>query len=62
MEIDINNINNFDNIRERSHFLSNISFRSVFLVSRVSLKPYYERIMINNNLSNKEYVESINRS
>jgi len=62
MEIDINNINNFDNIREKFHFFSNISFRSVFLVSRVSLKLYYERIMINNDLSNKEYVESINRS
>ena len=62
MEIDINNINNFDNIRERFYFLSNILFRSVFLVSRLSLKPYYERMMINNNLSNKEYVESINRS
>jgi len=62
MEIDINNINNFDDIRERSYFLSNISFRSAFLVSGVSLKPYYERIMINNDLSNKEYVESINRS
>jgi len=62
MKIDINNINNFDDIRERSHFLSNISFRSAFLVSRVFLKPYYKRIMINNNLFNKEYVESINRS
>jgi len=51
MEIDINNINNFDDIRKRSHFLSNISFQSVFLVSRVSLKPYYERIMINNDLN-----------
>ena len=62
MEIDINNINNFDDIRRRFHFLSNISFRSVFLVLRVSLKLYYKRIIINNNLSNKEYVESINRS
>jgi len=62
MEMNINNINNYDNIRERSHSLSNILSRSASLVSRASSRPYYKKMMINNNFSDEEIMKSINRS
>ena len=62
IEIDINNVDNFDDVGRRSHSLSNVSSRSVSLVSRASSRLYHEKIMINNNLSDKEIVESIDRS
>ena len=62
MEMDIDKVDNFDDVRERSQSPSNISSRSMSLVSRASSKPYYERMMIKNNLPNKEIVESIDRS
>jgi len=62
IEMDIDKVNNFDNIRERSQSLSNISSRSAFLVSRASSKLYHKRMMINNDLPDEEIVESIDRS
>ena len=62
MKIDIDKVDNFDNIRERFQSSSNISSRSVSLVSKASSKPYYERIIINNNLPNEEIVEPIDKS
>ena len=59
MEIDINNVNNYDNIRGRSHSLSNISSRSVFVILKASSRPYHEKMVINNNLFNKEFVEPV---
>ena len=44
------------------NFLSNISSRSVFLVSRASSRLYHEKMMINNNLPDKKIVKPINRS
>ena len=54
MEIDIDNFDNFDDIRGRSHFLSNALSRSMSIVFRVFLILYHERITINNDLSNQE--------
>ena len=62
MEMDIDNINNFNDIRGRSHSLSNISSRSASIVSRASLILYYERMTIINDLPNQEHVEPIDSS
>ena len=62
MEMNIDNIKNFNDIRERSHSLSNISSRSVSIVSRASLILYHERMIINNDLSNQEHIEPIDSS
>ena len=62
MEMDIDKVDNFDDIIERSYSSSNISSRSIYLVSRASSILYYERIMINNNLSNQEHIDPIDSS
>ena len=62
MEMDVNKVNNFNDIRERSHSLSNASSRSVSIVSRVSLILYHERMTINNDLPDQEHVEPIDSS
>jgi len=62
IEMDIDKVNNFDNVRERSQSLSNILSRSAFLVSRASSKLYHKRMMINYDLPDEEIVESIDRS
>ena len=62
MEMNINNVDNFDDVRGRSHFLSNTSSKSVSIVFRASLIPYYERMTINNDLSDQEQVELIDSS
>ena len=50
------NINNYNNTRERTSSPSKASFRSV------SSQFYYEKIVLNNNLSNKEFRELVNNS
>ena len=62
MKIDINSVNNYNDVRERSHSFSNVSSRSVSLVSRASSRPYYEKMIINNDLPDKEIVKPIDRS
>jgi len=62
LEMNINSINNYDNVRERTHSPSNISTRSTSVVSQASSLLYYERMVINNNLSDKKIVEPINSS
>ena len=62
MEIDTDSVNNYNNIRERSNSFSNVSSKSASLVSRASFRPYYEKMTINNDLSDKEIVKSIDRS
>jgi len=62
MEMDVNNVNNFNDVRERSHSLSNASSRSTSIVSKASSIPYHERMTINNGLPNQEHVEPIDSS
>ena len=62
MEMDIDNVNNFNDIRGRFHALSNVSSKSASIVSRASLILYHERMTINNDLPNQEYVEPIGSS
>ena len=62
MKIDINSVNNYNDVRERSHSFSNVSSRSASLVSRASSRPYYEKMIINNDLPDKEIVKPIDRS
>jgi len=56
-EMDIN-LNN--NIRRRPTFLCKTSSRSSSISSMVSLILYYERMKINNNILDKDVVESVN--
>jgi len=62
LEMDIDSINNYNNVRKRTYFLSNVSTRSMSIVSQVSSLLYYERMLINNNLPNKEIMEPIDSS
>ena len=62
MDMDINKFNNFNNVRRRTNFPSNILFKSTFLGSRASLILYHEKIEINNDLPNQEYVDLIDSS
>ena len=62
LEMNIDSINNYDNVRERTHSPSNISTRSVSVVSQASSLLYHKRMVINNDLSNKEIVEPIDSS
>ena len=62
LEIDINSINNYNDVRKRTYFLSNVSTRSMSIVSQASSLPYHERMLINNNLPDKEIIEPIDSS
>ena len=57
IEMDINKVNNFNDIRKRSYSLSNASSKSMSIVSRVFLILYHERMTINNDLPDQEHVE-----
>ena len=56
------NINNFNNIRERSNFPSKMSSRSPLISSTTLSIPYYEKMEINNDLPDKEFTEPVNSS
>ena len=62
--IDINNVNNFDNVRERFSSFSKVSFRSISISSSTSSVLYYERIVTNNDLldNDKEPIDSFQLS
>ena len=62
MNMNINNVNNYNNVRERSHSLSNTLSRSTYVISKASSILYHKKIVINNNLPNEEFVELINSS
>ena len=62
MEMDINNIDNYDDVRERSHSLSNILFRSMSIILKASSRLYHEKMVINNNLLDEKFVEPVNSS
>ena len=62
--IDINdykNIKNYDESRERTSFLfSKVSSRSTFISSKATSIKYHIRMEIQNELPDKEFMESIN--
>jgi len=63
MDIDINKkVNNFDSARERSLSSSNVSSRSASVELKISPILYHKRIVIQNNLSDEEFREPIDRS
>jgi len=59
---EIINIDNYDNIRRRKSSPSKASSRSTLISLSVSSQPYYKRIVLNNDLPNKEIVEPVNSS
>jgi len=62
LEMDIDSVNSYDNVRKRTHSPSNVSTKSVSVVSQASSLLYHKRMVINNNLSDKEIMESIDSS
>ena len=62
LEMDINSVDNYDDVRGRTHSPSNVSTRSVSVVSQASSLPYHERMVINNNLPDEDIVEPIDNS
>ena len=63
MDIDINKkVNNFDSARERFPSSSNVSSRSASVKLKISPILYHKRIVIQNNLSDKEFREPIDCS
>jgi len=62
LEMDIDSVDNYDNIRKRTHSSSNTSTRSASVVLQASSLPYYERMVINNDFSDKEIMEPIDSS
>ena len=54
-------INNFDNVRERSPSSSKVISRSTFVISKTSFIPYHERMKIQNDFL-KELREPIDSS
>ena len=59
--IDVNkhSINNYDNVREKNTSSSNVSFRSASVSLSTFSIPYHERMVINNELPDQEYMEPI---
>ena len=55
-------VNNYDDIRGRKSSSSNISSRSILVVSGISSIIYYNRMIINNDLPEQEQVEPIDNS
>jgi len=55
-------INNFDNIRRRLTSLSKTSSRSPSISSTTLSILYYKKMEINNDLLDKEFIESVDSS
>ena len=62
MVIDIDKVDNFDDVRGRSPSSSKIISGSASIFSSTSSILYYKRIVINNNLPDEEFKESIDSS
>lgn len=62
MEMDIDKVNNFDDIRGRFSSFSKVSSKSTSISSNIYSILYYKRMVINNNLPDKEFKEFINSS
>ena len=60
MNIDKHSVNNYDDVRERKSFSSNVSSRSVLVVLGVSSIAYYDRMIINNDFPKQEQMKPIN--
>ena len=58
--MDVDNVNNFDDVRGRSSSFSKVSSRSASMSSSASSVPYSERMAANNNLldNDKEPIDS----
>ena len=61
MEMDINKVDNCDDIR-RSPSSNKVSSRSISISSSISSIPYHERIVINNDLTDKEFKKPVDSS
>jgi len=60
---DYKNINNYNNAKERTSFLSSkVSLRNTSVNSKASSMGYHKRMEIQNKLSDKELIEPINNS
>ena len=60
--MDVNKVDNFNNIRERSPSFSKVSSRSISVFSSVSSILYYKRMVINHNLSDEESKKPVDSS
>ena len=59
MDVNKHSINNYDNVRGKNTFPSNVSSRSTSVSSSTFSIPYHERMVINNEHPNQEHVEPI---
>jgi len=57
--MDVDKVDNFDDIRERSSLSSKVSFRSTSVSLSTSSIPYHKRMVINNNIPDEEFKEPI---
>jgi len=62
LAIDIDDADNSNNVRRRSHFSSKASSKYATVSSSTSSIPYNERIEINNNLLDDDFKDSIDSS
>jgi len=62
MEMDIDNFDNYNDVRGRYHSLSNVSSRSTSVISKASSIPYHKKMVINNDLPNEEFMEPVDSS
>ena len=62
MDINNFNVNNYDNVRERTMFSNKANLRTASMSSSVSSEPYYKKMEWFNNLTDKEFREFINSS
>ena len=53
-------IDNYNDIRERKSFPNKASSRSTSISLSISSQPYHERMVFNNDLLDKEFVEPVN--
>jgi len=60
--MNVNKVNNFDDIRKRFPLFSKIPSRNTFISSSTSSIPYYERMVISNDLPDEEFKETIDSS
>ena len=60
---DYKNVNNYNNAKERTSFLSSkVSLRNTSVNSKASSMEYHKRMEIQNELSDKKLIEPINNS
>ena len=62
MDINNFNVNNYDNVRERTMFSNKANLRTASMSLSVSSEPYYKKMEWFNNLTDKEFREFVNSS